>query len=144
MVSLTEIVCDTVTKQSVPLAPSLITTSSTVDRFWASAPIGIGAWNVIRLPAHMVRAPIGREVDFSVRADLMHTGEHPDMANTVTGSYVATEFLGTLETDVFEIAPGHYVSVEQHRKIEKRERRLGEREIISWPAEAGTLLEEVG
>ncbi len=97
----------------------------------------------VRVPEGYRHIDIGTQVDFSVRADLMHTGEHPDMANSVEGVYVNTEFLGTLETDVFEIAPGHYVSVEQHRKVEKRERRMGERQIISWPAEAGTLLEEI-
>ncbi|MEM1163945.1 MAG: ABC transporter ATP-binding protein [Pseudomonadota bacterium] len=98
----------------------------------------------VRLAEGHSGVEIGAEVDFSVRSDLMHTGDHPDMANHVAGTYVNTEFLGTLETDVFEIAPGQYVSVEQHRKIEKRERRIGEQEIISWPAEAGTLLEEIG
>ncbi|MEM7278937.1 MAG: hypothetical protein AAF385_12500, partial [Pseudomonadota bacterium] len=97
----------------------------------------------VRVPEGYSGVEIGQDVDFSVRSDLMHTGDHPDMANHVEGVYVNTEFLGTLETDVFEIAPGHYVSVEQHRKIEKRERRIGEREVISWPAEAGTLLEEL-
>ena len=97
-----------------------------------------------RLPEGHRQVSIGEQVDFSVRSDLMHAGDHPDMANHVEGTYVATEYLGTLETDVFEIAPGHYVSVEQHRKIEKRERRMGEREIISWTAEAATLLEELG
>ena len=96
----------------------------------------------VRVPEGHRRVDVGTQVDFSVRADLMHAGEHPDMANSVEGVYVNTEFLGTLETDVFEIAPGHYVSVEQHRKIEKRDRRMGEREMISWPAEAGILLEE--
>ncbi|MFK7964093.1 MAG: ABC transporter ATP-binding protein [Burkholderiaceae bacterium] len=84
----------------------------------------------------------GTEVSFSVRADLMHVGEHADMANKVDGVYVNTEYLGTLETDVFEIAPGHYVSVEQHRKISERERELGEKQVISWAADAGILLEE--
>ncbi len=97
----------------------------------------------VRVPEGHHRVQIGEQVDFSVRSDLMHAGDHPDMANHVEGTYVTTEYLGTLETDVFEIAPGHYVSVEQHRKIEKRERQMGEREIISWPAEAGTLLQEV-
>ena len=81
---------------------------------------------------------------FSVRADLVHTGAQPDMANHVEGTFVNTEYLGTLETDVFEIAPGHYISVEQHRKLSDRERRMGEREIISWAADAGTLLEALG
>jgi len=102
-----------------------------------------GQFYYVRVPEGHPGAAIGQQVDFSVRSDLMHLGDHLDMANHVEGVYVNTEFLGTLETDVFEIAPGHYVSVEQHRKIDKRERRMGEREIISWPAEAGTLLEEL-
>ncbi|MGI9356859.1 MAG: ABC transporter ATP-binding protein [Rhizobiaceae bacterium] len=104
---------------------------------------GEGQFYYLRIPEGRSDAQIGQEVDFSVRSDLMNTGDHPGMANHVEGVYVNTEFLGTLETDVFEIAPKHYVSVEQHGKIEKRERRIGEREIISWPADAGTLLEEV-
>lgn len=97
----------------------------------------------VRVPEGHSRVSIGEQVDFSVRSDLMHAGDHPEMANHVEGTFVNTEYLGTLETDIFEIAPGHYVSVEQHRKIEKRERQYGEREVISWTAEAGTLLEEI-
>ena len=97
----------------------------------------------VKVPDWHRGVQIGESVDFSVRSDLMHVGDHPDMANHVEGVFVNTEYLGTLETDVFEIAPGHYVSVEQHRKLSDRERRVGEREIISWPADAGTLLEEL-
>ena len=43
---------------------------------------------------------------FSVRADLMSTGDKEDMANRVEGKFIASEFLGSLETDVFEVAPG--------------------------------------
>lgn len=103
-----------------------------------------GRFYYVRIPEGHSGVQIGQEVDFSVRSDLMHVGEHPDMANHVEGVYVNTEFLGTLETDVFEIAPGHFVSVEQHRKIQDRERTVGEREIISWGAESGILLQEVG
>lgn len=74
----------------------------------------------------------------------MHAGDHPDMGNSIEGTFFNTEYLGTLETDVFEIAPGQYVSVEQHRKISDRERTPGEKQIISWGAEAGILLEEAG
>lgn len=95
----------------------------------------------VKLPEGQSSAQVGEKVDFSVRSDLMHIGEHPDMANSVEGTFVTTEYLGTLETDVFEIAPGHFVSVEQHRKITSAERRMGDREIISWPADAGTLLQ---
>jgi ABC-type Fe3+/spermidine/putrescine transport system ATPase subunit len=98
----------------------------------------------VRLPQFMARAPVGKSVDFSVRADLMHTGERPDMANKVTGSYVATQFLGTLETDVFELAPGHFIRVEQHRKLSDRIYSMGESETICWTAEAGTILETAG
>lgn len=97
----------------------------------------------VKVPEGRRNVQIGEKVDFSVRADLMHAGEHADMANGIDGVYVNTEYLGTLETDVFEIAPGHYVSVEQHRKISDRQRTYGEKEIISWPAEAGILLEDL-
>jgi len=46
-----------------------------------------------------------------VRADLMNTGDKQDMANRVEGKYIASEFLGSLETDVFEVVPGQYVHV---------------------------------
>ncbi len=98
----------------------------------------------VRVPDYIKRVPVGGEVDFSVRADLMHTGEHRNMANSVKGSYVTTEYLGTLETDVFEIAPGHYVHVEQHRKLSDRVYQMGETETICWSAEAGILLEKAG
>ena len=49
---------------------------------------------------------IGRRAHFSVRADLVHTGARDGMANRVEGTYVATEFLGSLETDVFEVGMG--------------------------------------
>ena len=80
-------------------------------------------------------------VRFSVRADLMHTGEQPDMANRIEGSYIATEFMGSLETEVYEIEPGLIVQVEQHRSAAGRERRMGDRETICWPAEAAVLIE---
>ncbi len=98
----------------------------------------------VKVPDHLDRITIGDEIDFSVRADLMHIGEHGKMANSVEGAYVNTNYLGTLETDVFEIAPDHYVSVEQHRKISDRSRSIGDKEIISWGAEAGIILEEPG
>jgi ABC-type Fe3+/spermidine/putrescine transport system ATPase subunit len=85
---------------------------------------------------------VGAHVDFSVRADLMTTGIREDMANRVEGKYITSEFLGTLETDVFEIAPHVYVSVEHHRAAHARDYRVGERETLNWPADAGVLLEE--
>ena len=94
----------------------------------------------VRAPDGGETAPVGREAWFSVRADLMFTGERPELANHVGGAYVTTEFLGSLETDVFEIAPGHYVHVEQHRSASDRSYDLGERETISWAANAGVLL----
>ena len=83
---------------------------------------------------------LGREIHFSVRADLMHAGDHAEMANRIEGSYVTTEFMGTLETDVFEVAPGTYVHVEQHRKVTDHVYSMGDRETICWPAEAGVIL----
>ncbi len=97
----------------------------------------------VRVPETMTRVEIGRETWFSVRADLMHTGDRPDMANRVEGSYVTTEFMGSLETDVFEVGPGAIVHVEQHRGVTGRVYRMGEKETICWPADAGVLLETV-
>ena len=82
----------------------------------------------------------GRPAHFSVRADLLHTGARSGMANQVEATYVATEFLGSLETDVFEFSPGKYVHVEQHRSVSDRVYEVGERETICWPAEAAVLL----
>ena len=98
----------------------------------------------VQVPEYVRKVRIGKEAHFSVRADLMHSGEHPQMANRVVGNYVATEFLGTLETDVFEVAPGQFVNVEQHRHVSDRIYTMGERETICWPAEAGVLLEQPG
>ncbi len=96
----------------------------------------------VRVPEYLRQVQIGKEAHFSVRADVMHTGEHPDMANRVTGRYVTTEFRGSLETDVFEIAPNHFIHVEQHRSASDRMYDMGEVEIISWPADAGVLLDQ--
>jgi len=95
----------------------------------------------VRRPKDIARVRINQDVHFSVRADLMHTGHHPDMANQIEGAYITTEFLGTLETDVFEVAAGHYVKVEQHRKLSDRVYGAGETETISWTAEAASLLD---
>ena len=83
---------------------------------------------------------IGRRAHFSVRADLVHTGARDGMANRVEGTYVATEFLGSLETDVFEVGKGLLVHVEQHRSASDHAYEMGERETICWPAEAAVLL----
>jgi hypothetical protein len=72
----------------------------------------------------------------------MNTGDKLDMANRLEGKYIASEFLGSLETDVFEVAPGQYVHVEQHRHAQDRMYKRGEREVLCWPAEAGILLED--
>ena len=95
----------------------------------------------VRVPEHIKNVQIGAEASFSVRADMMHTGDQADMANKIEGVYFATEFLGSLETDVFEIDPGVYVSVEQHRGATHRSYEPGERETICWPAKAAVLLE---
>ena len=97
----------------------------------------------VRVPDHIRQVRIGGEAHFSVRADLMHTGEHPDMANKVMGSYVTTEFMGSLETDVFEIEPGLFVHVEQHRAANNRAYDMGDRAVVCWPADAGVLLDQV-
>jgi spermidine/putrescine transport system ATP-binding protein len=96
----------------------------------------------VKVPPEIKRVPIGKEVWFSVRADLMNTGDKQDMANRVEGKYIASEFLGSLETDVFEVAPGQYVHVEQHRHAQERMYKIGEREVLCWHAESGVLLEE--
>ena len=97
----------------------------------------------VRVPEHIRQVPIGQEAHFSVRADLMYTGDNPEMANKVTGSYVATEFLGTLETDVFEVSPGHFIHVEQHRHLSDTAYQVGERETLCFAANSGMLLEEI-
>jgi ABC-type Fe3+/spermidine/putrescine transport system ATPase subunit len=96
----------------------------------------------IRVPDHIRQVTVGREVHFSVRADLMHTGDNPEMANKVRGSYVATEFLGTLETDVFEVGPNHFVHVEQHRHLSDTSYKVGEMETLCFTADSGMLLAE--
>ena len=96
----------------------------------------------VRIPDFVKRVQVGREADFSVRADVMHTGERVELANRVEGSYITTEFRGSLETDVFEIAPDHFVHVEQHRGLGDRVYEMGERVVICWAAESGVLLEQ--
>ena len=95
----------------------------------------------VKVPEDVQSVAIGEPAYFSVRADLMHTGEHPEMANRIEGNYVATEFLGSLETDVFEVAPNVYVNVEQHRTMTGRTYNVGEREVVCWPTEATVLLQ---
>jgi spermidine/putrescine transport system ATP-binding protein len=102
----------------------------------------LGQLFYVRVPDYVEHVPIGEEASFSVRADLMHTGDNLDMANRIEGSYIATEFLGTLETDVFEVAPGHYVHIEQHRHLSDSSYEMGEKEIICWAADSGVLLNE--
>jgi len=96
----------------------------------------------VRIPDYVNQVQIGREADFSVRADVMHTGERPGMANRIEGTYMTTEFKGSLETDVFEIAPNMFINVEQHRGLSDRVYEMGEREVICWAAESGVLLEQ--
>jgi len=92
-------------------------------------------------PESRRRVPIGEEVHFAVRADLLHTGDRPGMANRVEGRYIATEFRGSLETDVFELESGHFVHVEQHRGLSDRAYQPGERETLCWSSDSGVLLE---
>jgi spermidine/putrescine transport system ATP-binding protein len=102
----------------------------------------LGQLLYVRVPPEARHVPIGKVIWFSVRADLMNTGEKEDMANRVEGKYIASEFLGSLETDVFEVAPGHYVHVEQHRHAQDHVYKMGEREVICWNANSGVLLED--
>jgi hypothetical protein len=94
----------------------------------------------VKVPPQIRHVPVGKTVWFSVRADLMNTGDHENMANRIEGKYVASEFLGSLETDVFEVSPGQYVHVEQHRHAQDYVYKVGE--TICWHAEAGVLLED--
>ena len=103
----------------------------------------LGQLLYVRVPPTFRNVPVGKEMWFSVRADLMNTGDKEDMANRVEGKYIASEFLGSLETDVFEVAPGQYVHVEQHRHAQDRVYKMGEREILCWHAEFGILLEDL-
>jgi len=102
----------------------------------------LGQLLYVKLPATIKQVPLGKEVWFSVRADLMNAGDKQDMANRIEGKYIASEFLGSLETDVFEVAPSQYVHVEQHRHAQDRSYKIGEREILCWHAEAGVLLDD--
>jgi ABC-type Fe3+/spermidine/putrescine transport system ATPase subunit len=96
----------------------------------------------VKVPPGMRQIPIGKEVWFSVRADLMNTGEKQEMANRIEGKFIASEFLGSLETDVFEVAPGQYVHVEQHRHSQDYVYKVGERETLCWHADSAVLLED--
>lgn len=96
----------------------------------------------VKVPEHMVHLSVGTDTWFSVRADLMQTGQNTELANKIEGKFITTEFLGTLETEVFEIEPGQYIHVEQHRHIARKGRTMGEKEIISWGAESGVLLRD--
>ena len=84
---------------------------------------------------------IGSSVSLCVRADWVVTGHHPDMANRIDATYVATEYLGSLETDVFEFAPKHYIQVEQHRDSRNRVYQVGEKETLCWSAASAVLLD---
>jgi spermidine/putrescine transport system ATP-binding protein len=100
----------------------------------------LGRLLYIKVPEFVRNVPIGQESWFSVRADLMHTGDHIDMANRIEGRFITSEFMGSLETDVFEVAPGHYIHVEQHRHRSERSYQMGDRETLCWNAESGVLL----
>ena len=99
----------------------------------------LGALFYARVPPG-TEVPLGQAAHFSVRADLTLTGTRPDVANQIEGTYVTTEFMGSLETDVFEVAPGHFVHVEQHRTAREQAYQLGDRETVCWPADAAVLL----
>ena len=57
---------------------------------------------------------------------------------------MATKFLGTLETSIFEVLPGLLIHVEQHRKISDQDYSMGDKETISWEAEASIILDQPG
>ena len=100
----------------------------------------LGQLLYIKIPEFIGKVPIGKRSWFSVRADLMHTGDNVGMANRIEGRFITSEFMGSLETDVFEVAPGHYIHVEQHRHRSERSYQMGDREILCWSAESGVLL----
>ena len=102
----------------------------------------LGQLLYVKVPKLTPHVPVGKDAWFSVRADLMHTGDIQDMANRIEGRYITSEFMGSLETDVFEVAAGHYVHVEQHRHLHDRTYKMGDREVLCWHAEAGVLLED--
>ena len=63
---------------------------------------------------NQTRSLLGRTYGFRLCSDSdEHRRQRQDMANRVEGRFIASEFLGSLETDVFEVAPGQYVHVEQ-------------------------------
>ena len=94
----------------------------------------------VSVPDGQHHHPVGSSVSLSVRADCVVTGHHPDMANRIDATYVATEYLGSLETDVFQFAPKHYVQVEQHRDSKNRIYQVGEKETLCWSAASAVLL----
>ena len=100
----------------------------------------LGQLLYIKVPEFVRKVPIGKQSWFSVRADLMHTGDNVGMANRIEGRFITSEFMGSLETDVFEVAPGHYIHVEQHLHRTERSYQMGDREILCWNAESGVLL----
>ena len=83
---------------------------------------------------------IGTEAFFCVRADKMHTKPEGDMANQITGKYLATEYIGSLETDVFETSDNQFIHVEQHRDSVARNFKVGQPVQIFWPVNEGVLL----
>ncbi|GIT26217.1 MAG: hypothetical protein CM1200mP41_22610 [Gammaproteobacteria bacterium] len=46
---------------------------------------------------------VGSSVSLSVRADCVVTGTNSDMANRIDATYVATEYLGSLETEFLSL-----------------------------------------
>ena len=52
----------------------------------------LGQLLYVKVPPDIRHVPIGKNVWFSVRADLMNTGEKDDMANRIEGKYIASEF----------------------------------------------------
>jgi len=87
--------------------------------------------------------PIDVEASFCVRADKMHTNSQGDMANQINGKYIATEYIGSLETDVFEISNNHFVHVEQHRDAANRNYKVGQQVLIYWSANDAVLLANI-
>ena len=96
----------------------------------------------VRIPEYVRQVRVGHEAHFSVRADLMSSGKQEGLANSVDAKFVTTEFMGSLETDVFEVGDGLLVKVEQHRNVSDRLYNMGESETISWAAQSGVLLKQ--
>ncbi|MDH4246885.1 MAG: ABC transporter ATP-binding protein [Deltaproteobacteria bacterium] len=82
---------------------------------------------------------VGQPVSFSVRSDLVNIGAD-NLANQITGVFLDTEFMGSLETDVFRVNGGGLVHVERHRKHTEEGLKRGDKVALSWAADSAVLV----